>query len=201
MCNSMMIFATSVSLTISQIVYADGFGPGFSSSYQFRSDNDRAVRAGVVDLMERKAAGQFQAPVFNSTTTTNIAGDQVNCDVVATTIGNSGGSVIEGTAGAPSVLNSPNVNAGATGNLAGGEAGGALSAGGEGGGGSNVVNTSQDVNGSSQTSSVGTAEQGGVTGNVGGSRSSLEQVSRNEQDFNSSALNSSIAGSSACSWN
>lgn len=195
-----LFFTIPIFLATSHMVYADGFGPGFQSGYQFRSDNERAVRSGVTDLIERKTAGMFQAPIFNSTTTTNIAGDQVNCDVVATTIGNSAGSVIDGTSGAPSVLNSPDVSAEAAGNLADGEAGGALSAGGEGGGGSNVVNTTQDVEGSSQTSSVGTSEQGGVSGNVGGSQSRLEQVSSNAQDFNSSALNSSVSRSSACSW-
>lgn len=190
------LFVTSC---LPNVVLPEGFGPGFAPSYQFRSDNDRAVRAGVLDLMERKEAGQFQAPIFNSTSTMNIAGDQINCDVTATAIGNSGSAVIDGQSGAPSVLNSPNVNPAATGNLAGGEAGGPLNAGG--GGGSNVVNTSQDVDGSTQTSSVGKAEQGGVNGDVGGSRSDLDQEARNHQSIDASALNSSVAGSSACSWN
>jgi hypothetical protein len=178
--------------------FADGFGPGFSSTYEFRSESDRAVRAGVLDLMERKAAGMFQAPIYNSTYTTNIAGDQINCDVVATTIGNSGSSMVDGQSGAPSVLNSPNVGADATGNLTGGEPVGPLNAGSDGG--SNSIQTDQQVAGSTLTSSVGTADVGGVTGDVGGSRSSLEQESSNEQSIAASPLNSSVTGSSACSW-
>lgn len=177
---------------------ADGFGPGFSSSWQFRSANDRAVRAGVVDLIERKQAGQFQAPIFNTTNTTNIAGDQINCDVVATTIGNSGSALNEGQSGAPTVLNAPEVHAASTGNVAGGEAGGPLNANGTSG--TNTVNTTQGVDGSTQTSNVGDTQQGGVTGDVGGSSSSLDQSARNDQAINSSPLNSSVADSSACTW-
>lgn len=188
-----------IAVLVASPAFSEGFGPGFSGTYQFRSDNDRAVRVGVLDLMERKEAGFFQAPIFNSNSTTTIAGDQIICDVAATTFGNSGSGVFEGQSGAPSVLNSPDVSAAATGNLAGGAAGEPLNA--TGGGGSSSVNTSQGVESSSQTSTVGVAEQGGVVGNVGGSQSSLEQVSRNEQSIQSSALNSSVAGSSACLWN
>ena len=177
---------------------ADSFGLGFSSSWQFRSANDRAVRTGVVDLVERKKAGQFQAPVFNTTNTTTIAGDQINCDVVATTIGNSGSAMNDGQSGAPTVLNSPEVHAAATGNVAGGEAGGPLNANGTSG--TNSVNTTQSVDGSTQTSNLGDTQQGGVTGDVGGSSSRLRQASHNDQSIASSPLNSSVDGSSACTW-
>jgi hypothetical protein len=148
--------------------------------------------------MERKQAGQFQAPIFNTTNTTNIAGDQINCDVVSSTVGNSGNSSNTGESGAPSVLNSPVVTAAASGNVAGGEAGGPLNAGG--GHGTSTINTDQRVAGSTQTSTVGQAEQGGVTGDVGGSRSSLDQTARNDQAITNSPLNSSVTDSSACTW-
>lgn len=177
---------------------ADEFGPGFGSSWQFRSANDRAVRSGVVDLMERKEAGQFQAPIYNVNNTTNIAGDQINCDVASTTIGNSGAASSEGRSGAPSVLNSPEVQSLSSGNMAGGESGGPLNASGVSG--TNTIDTTQGVYDSTQTSSVGEAQQGGVTGDVGGSTSSLEQQSYNDQSINSSPLNSRVSDSSACAW-
>jgi hypothetical protein len=184
-------------LCIPTTAFSQGFGPGFSSSYQFRSDNDRAVKSGVVDLIEKKKAGMYQAPIFNSTTTTNVAGDQINCDLVATTIGNSGSAITDGSSGAPSVLNSPTVQAASVGNQAGREEGGPLNS----SGGSNTINTSQDVSGLTQASNVDKSTQGGVSGEVGGSSSALSQESENDQSVAGSPLNSNIAGSSACSWN
>jgi hypothetical protein len=193
------IAAATIGLVFSQgAASADDFGPGFSSAWKFRSDSDRAVRAGVVDLMERKAAGQFQAPTYNVTNTTNIAGDQINCDLAATTVGNTGNSSNNGQSGAPSVLNSPAVTASATGNIAGGETGGPLNAGG--GTGTNTINTDQSVTGSTQSSTAGQTDQGGVTGNVGGSTSTLAQTARNEQAVTNSPLNSSVSDSAACRW-
>lgn len=172
--------------------------------WQFRSADDRIARASVLDLMERKKGGYYDQWTVNNhitnnfNTTTNIAGDQINCDVVATTIGNSGSALNEGQSGAPSVLNAPEVHAASTGNVAGGEAGGPLNANGTSG--TNTVNTTQGVDGSTQTSNVGDTQQGGVTGDVGGSSSSLDQSARNDQAINSSPLNSSVADSSACTW-
>jgi hypothetical protein len=178
--------------------FSDGFGPGFSSAWQFRSANDRAVRAGTVDLIERKQAGQYQAPVYNVTNTTNVAGDQINCDVVATTVGNTGNAMNTGQSGAPSVLNSPSVTSTATGNTSAGDAGGPLNGGGSGG--TNSVSTTQGVTDSTQSSNVGTTDLGGVSGSVGGSQSDLTQSADNAQSIRSSPLNATIADSAACSW-
>ncbi|WP_292068579.1 hypothetical protein [Marivita sp. XM-24bin2] len=188
--------AILVLFAIPNTALAQGFGPGFSSSYQFRSDNDRAVKSGVVDLIEKKKAGMYQAPIFNSTTTTNVAGDQINCDLAATTIGNSGSAITDGSSGAPSVLNSPTVQAASAGNQSGREESGPLNS----SGGSNTINTTQDVSGLTQSSSVDTSTQGGVSGEVGGSSSALSQESENDQSVAGSPLNSHITSSSACSW-
>lgn len=199
--SSLRLALTSIVIAVASVqalAQSSDFGPGFGASYAHRSENDRAVRAGVVDLIERKKAGLYQAPIYNVTNSTNIAGDQINCDIAATTIGNTGSSSNQGESGAPSVLNSPQVTSASTGNIAGGEAGGPLNAGGSVG--SNAINTQQGVDGSSQTSSVGSSEQGGVTGDVGDSTSNLSQDAHNTQTVDGSPLNSSIAGSSACSW-
>ena len=190
------IFLASLLAAAPTATFSQGFGPGFSPSYQFRSDNDRAVKSGVVDLIEKKKAGMYQAPIYNSTTTTNVAGDQINCDLAATTIGNSGSAIADGNSGAPTVLNSPNVQAASAGNQSGREEGGALNS----SGGNNTINTSQDVSGLTQASNVGSSTQGGVAGEVGGSSSSLSQESENDQSIAGSPLNSNVAGSSACSW-
>ncbi|MGJ8605454.1 MAG: hypothetical protein ACSHXH_15135 [Marivita sp.] len=190
-----LIFALLSALPQNSV--AESFGPGFSSSFQFRSDNDRAVKSGVVDLIERKKAGMFQAPNFNSTNTTNIAGDQINCDVVSTTIGNSGSAMTEGSSGAPSVLNSPEVKVASNGNVSGAEEDGPLNY----SGGSNSINTTQDVDGSALSATLEGSKQDGVSGDVGGSISSLSQDSENDQSVNSSPLNSTIADSRACEWN
>jgi len=192
---------SAMTVTVTAMVtpaIADAFGPGFKSSWEFRSDNDRAVRSGVVDLIERKKVGMYEAPNYNINNTTNVAGDQIGCDVVSTTIGNSGSANAEGQAGAPSVLNSPAVTASSSGNIAGGETGGPLNA--DNGGGSSSINTSQGVDGSQQTSTVGESQQGGVTGDVGGSQSGLEQTALNDQSISASPLNSSVADSAACVW-
>lgn len=198
--NLSIVFAAifSLSVPLPSLAQSSDFGPAFGSAYTHRSESDRAVRSGVVDLIERKAAGLYQAPNYNVSNSTNIAGDQINCDVVATTIGNTGNSSNMGESGAPNVLNSPQVTAASSGNIAGGEAGGPLNAGG--GVGSNAINTQQGVDGSDQTSSVGSNEQGGVTGDVGDSASNLSQNAQNTQTLDGSPLNSSIAGSSACAW-
>ena len=191
------IFLASLLAAAPTATFSQGFGPGFSPSYQFRSDNDRAAKSGVVDLIEKKKAGMYQAPIYNSTATTNVAGDQINCDLAATTIGNSGSAITDGSSGAPSVLNSPTVQAASVGNQAGREEGGPLNS----SGGSNTINTSQDVSGLTQASNVDKSTQGGVSGEVGGSSSALSQESKNDQSIAGSPLNSNIAGSSACSWN
>lgn len=180
------------------VARSNDFGPGFSGAFQFRNANDRAARSGVVDLMERKKAGFYEAPIYNISNTTNIAGDQIVCDITATSIGNTGSNLTEGQSGAPSVKNAPDVSSDAVGNAAGGEAGGPLNAGGSGG--TNTVNTSQELEESTQTSSVGRTTQGGVTGDVGGSESALSQRAINDQSIQGSPLNSDISNSRACNW-
>lgn len=148
--------------------------------------------------MERKKAGQFQAPTYNVTNTTNVAGDQINCDLAATTVGNTGTAMNTGQSGAPSALNSPSVTSAASGNTSAGDAGGPLNGGGSRG--VNTVSTTQDVTDSTQASNVGTTDQGGVNGTVGGSRSNLTQSADNAQTLSASPLNASDTDSSTCAW-
>lgn len=191
------LVAFLVALLAGTQVFAQAFGYGFSSAYSFRSADQRAVAVGALDLMERKSSGFYDAPIYNVNNTTNVAGDQIFCDVSASSIGNTGSTLTEGQSGAPSVLNSPDVTADAAGNRTGDGAVGPLNAG---DGGANRVATTQGVEGSSQTSTVGSTTFGGVTGDVAGSQSSLSQTSTNRQIIEASPLNSQVSNSVACRW-
>lgn len=58
---------------------------GESLAWQFQTANDRAAQAAILDLIERRRAGVYAAPIY----TTNIA-RQVNCTISAVATGNSG---------------------------------------------------------------------------------------------------------------
>ena len=93
--------ALATSMAISQVVFANGQFE--NRAWQFQTPSERSVRAGVIDLQERKKGGFFDG--FNTTVNnrfdTNIFGDQINCDVQATSLGNSGSNQVDGSAGSP----------------------------------------------------------------------------------------------------
>ncbi len=72
-------------------------------SWQFQTPSERSVRAGIADLQERKAGGFFDGfdTTVNNNFETNVFGDQINCDVQATSLGNSGSNFVDGSAGSP----------------------------------------------------------------------------------------------------
>lgn len=70
-----------------QTAQANGFGE--SAPWQFLTASDQAANVAMTDLMERKKGGYydgFQTIVY-STTVTNI-GSQINCNNVASAVGN-----------------------------------------------------------------------------------------------------------------
>jgi hypothetical protein len=95
------IISVVAGMGVSQAVFANGQFE--NRPWQFQTPSERSVRAGLADLQERKKGGFFDG--FNTTINnrfdTNIFGDQINCDIQATTLGNSGSNLVDGTAGSP----------------------------------------------------------------------------------------------------
>lgn len=139
----------------------------------------------------RAQTHQYQSPNYNITT--NVAGDQYNCDVSATTSGNSGLVTSSGTSGAPTVVNTPSLSAGSRANESLSESTAPLN------GGSSSVSTSQSATGSTISSSVNDSALGGVSGTIHGSSNALNQSGRNDQQIQGSNLTANVSGSTACS--
>lgn len=86
-------------------------GLGEDRSWQFRTDSDRANLAVVLDVIERKKAGFYDGLGENTfVTNNNFAGDQINCTVQASAVGNQATNSQDGAAGnaniTPAVANS-----------------------------------------------------------------------------------------------
>lgn len=146
---------------------------GESYGWQFKTSADRANQAFVLDLMEKRRGGFYQAPSY----TTNIA-RQYNCGVTATSVGN------DGTQSA--VANSPSVS-GPTALANGNDADTVLNGGGRQGG--NRAVSWQSNSGMVSAGVIGSAEAS-VTG-------SPRQV-LNSNQTNSGSQSASVSGSSAC---
>lgn len=158
--------------------------------WQFLNPSERSVRAGQLDLMLRYQRGFYRAPIYNIDNTTNVAGDQYNCTVSATTSANSAFASTSGSSGAPTVLNAPTVDATTNGNAADLALGTPLS-------GSASASNSQTVGGSTLSSNANPSI-GGVSGTIAGSTNSLSQATSNAQSVLNSPLTATVTGSNAC---
>lgn len=98
---------------VAQPLGANEIGGNFA--WQFRSAADRAVGAQALDMMLRREAGGYGPASLTQNYTTNFAGDQVNCSVNATALGNSGSAGTTGAASSPALGNTPSIFAQATG--------------------------------------------------------------------------------------
>lgn len=160
-------------LILSAVLTAPAHANNYGESYgwQFRTSADRANQAIVLDLMERRRAGYYQAP--NYTTTIER---QYNCGITATALGNEGSQ--------SAVANSPSVS-GPTSLATGNEASTVLN--GRGGGSSSTQSNtgvvSAGVNGSASTWVNGSPTQ-----------------ALNSTQSNSGQQAASVAGSSACAF-
>jgi hypothetical protein len=185
-----MTFLTIATVHLGE-AHADVFSLSPSGSFKFLSPDDRAVRIGELDLIERKKGGMYAAPVYNIS--------NITCDISSSSNGNSGTANTDGNSGAPSALNNPMVTSDAIGNSAGGETSDALNSAGNYG--TSTVNTSQTVDGSSQSSTIGQTEIGGISGSVAGSNSTLSQNALNEQTLTETVITSNLSEVTACTWN
>lgn len=72
-------------------------------AWQFDTASQKSVKAGILDIQEKKEGGFYDGfdSTINNSFTTNIFGDQINCDVRASTLGNTGTNVLDSRAGSP----------------------------------------------------------------------------------------------------
>lgn len=153
-----------------------------SRSWQFDTSADKANKAGVLDMIERKKGGYydgFKTTVTNYNTT-NI-GTQVNCNNTADSRGNAADN--GQTANSPTVGNSAGTSSGATGNTASNNS--------DGKGGVDSGQTNSGTVSSGVTNSNTSTSSGAIT------TGSSNPVLNNSQQ-NSGTQTASIAGSTAC---
>lgn len=177
---------------------ANGFGE--NGAWQFQTQQDRVHKGAVLDMVERKKAGFYDAmkPVYNYTTHIER---QYNCNLTASTSGNSGTNSTSASTSSPTVTNSGTTSSAANANSA--TNGADLS----GLGLSTAAGTTATPDGTVQNSQSNTGQlQSGVsgssnsalTGEVSSSGGRSDQV-LNSQQTSSGTLTASISGSTACS--
>lgn len=159
---------------------------GGNYAWQFPGAADRAVRASILDMMQRQRAGYSSSYHY----TTNIYGDQVNCSNAATAQGSSGTVGVTGATSSPQVTAVPNILAQSTGNVVAssastGQAATPLNATQTG----TASPTSAGVYSTSTMSSVGTLSAGGGT---------TSQIVNSTQSNSNSPQTASVNGSTAC---
>lgn len=182
-------------LLVSLVASAGGVaanGLGENRSWQFDTSSDKANKAFVIDVIERKKGGFFDGFDNNFITTnfntTNI-GSQVNCNNAANATGNIADN---GQAGPSTVSNSnPNVVADSNGNLTDNQA----NSDGASSGSSPTFGGSQDNTGAVSSSVSGSTIDSGVSGVSNGN---TDQALNNTQD-NSGNQTAGVDSSTACS--
>lgn len=138
-----------------------------SRSWQFDTSADKANKAAVLDMIERKKGGYYDgfSTTVNNYNNTNI-GTQINCNNVADATGNEAGN--SQVANSPNVNNSSGIDSNASGNEANNEVGGSGKGSGSSGAGNDQTNTGNvdsnvsDSNSSSSSGPInsGTSRQG-----------------------------------------
>ena len=176
-----------------------------SRPWQFDTSADKANKAIVTDLIERKKGGYFDSwktKVNNTYNTTNntVIESQVNCSVTATSVGNTGSNGMEASASSPVVTNTANTSSGTTANTASN----GLTTTGSGGliidnNQSHPANTidNNQSNSGSLSSSVNNSSTGATSGTVNANGGTTSQVLNSSQQ-NSGNQAASIADSTAC---
>ncbi|MCP4330863.1 MAG: hypothetical protein GY791_20940 [Alphaproteobacteria bacterium] len=71
--------------------------------WQFETPSEKIANVSIVDLIERKKGGFFDSFDINNTinNTTNIDGDQINCNVTSTATGNANSGATDATIASP----------------------------------------------------------------------------------------------------
>lgn len=153
--------------------HANNYGESYG--WQFKTSADRANQTFVLDLMEKRRSGYYQAPSY----TTNID-RQYNCGVTANAIGNEGSQT--------AIANSPSVS-GPTALATGNDADTVLNGGGRQGG-----------NRTASWQSNSGMVSAGVTGSAGASVSGSPTQGLNSTQTNRGSQYANVSGASACSF-
>lgn len=177
-----------------------------SRPWQFETSADKANKAAVVDLIERKKGGYYDSwkttvnnNVVNNNTT--VIEHQTNCSVTATAVGNTGSNSMSGAASSPNVTNTSSNNANTTGNSNSngvnqtGPGGVVLD--------NNsatpvtIVDTNQSNNGSSLGSDVTNSASNSASGPIAANGGTVNQALNSNQS-NTGTQSASVANSTAC---
>ncbi|MFN3231001.1 MAG: hypothetical protein ACE363_02450 [Alphaproteobacteria bacterium] len=110
---------TACSAVVALLGTTAAFGNGLFESrpWQFDTANDKIAKANLLDLRERKKGGFYDGFDTTNNFVTNIAGDQINCNLTASAVGNSGQLAANGSASSPIIDTPGSINADATGNV------------------------------------------------------------------------------------
>ncbi len=174
------ILTAAILVGLTQTALANGWYE--SRPWQFDTTADKANKAAVLDMIERKKGGYYDgfSTTINNNSTTNI-GTQINCNNLASAIGNE--ATNGQSANSPSVSNDSNTSSSSNGNVAdngAGHGGGDIDSGQD-----NSGDVSSGVDGSTTSSS----------GPINGGPS--DQVLNNTQD-NSGNQTATLTDSTAC---
>lgn len=176
---------------------AQANGYGESGSWGFQTQQDKVNKAYVLDMVEKKKNGYYNA--IKSTYNYNTYIDkQVNCSLSAVTTGTSGSSGLQATTSSPVLNNTGTTSAsGAANSASNGLSQSSLTG---------VFNTNATPPGSVSSgqsssgalnSSVTGSSNSASTGQVAANGGTTDQI-LNSQQSNSGILTSSISASSAC---
>jgi hypothetical protein len=173
---------------------------GENTDWQFGTSQDKVNKTAVLDQIEKKKAGYYDAlrPVYNYTT---YIERQYNCSLSSSTVGNVGTNTTTATNSSPTVTNSSGTTATSLANSAttsapGNGANGASSSGAGYTLSSNLANS--QTNGGSLSAGVTGSNTTATTGAVTAGSGSSDQVLNSTQS-NAGNLSASVAGSTACS--
>jgi hypothetical protein len=174
------IIAAAILIGLTQSALANGWYE--SRPWQFDTTADKANKAAVLDMIERKKGGYYDgfSTTINNNSTTNV-GTQINCNNLASAIGNE--ATNGQSANSPSVSNDSDTNSSANGNVADNGAGH---------GGGDIGN---DQGNSGDVSSGITGSTSSSSGPINGGPS--DQALNNTQD-NSGNQTATLTDSTAC---
>lgn len=174
-------------------VFANGWME--SRSWQFQTSADRANRAAIADLMERKKGGYYDSfnPTINNYNYTNIE-RQVNCDQGVSSIGNHGSNSLDAAVSSPQVDTHGQTTADATGNQASNSGG---MPGWPAGWGDGRIDNGQSNSGSVDAG-VSDSSTSVSSGPVHASNGNSDQALNSSQD-NQGSQHASLNDSTACS--
>jgi len=193
-CQRLLVLAMG-SAALLPAAMANGYGE--SGSWNFQTQTDRVNKAFVLDMIEKKKNGYYNA--IKSTYNYNTYIDkQVNCTLSAVSTGTSGSSGLEATTSSPVLNNTGTTSAsGAANSASNGLSQSSLTG---------VFNTNATPPGSISSgqsssgalnSSISGASNSASTGQVAANGGTTDQV-LNSQQSNTGILTSSISASSAC---